>query len=142
MELKPGYKQTEVGVIPEDWETTELKEKAKVVDSLHQTPNFSDDDYSMVRVSDIKPGNLDLSRTLKVSKAIFVEFTKGYRPKRGDIVLSRVGSYGVSSFVETDVPFCMGQNTVVIEPRVPARFLYYVLNSSNTTIPSPAIGKV
>ena len=26
MELKPGYKQTEVGVIPEDWEVKALKE--------------------------------------------------------------------------------------------------------------------
>ena len=127
MELKPGYKRTEVGVIPEDWEITELVEQAKVVDSLHQTPSFSDDGYSMVRVSDIKPGNLDLSRALKVCEAVFAEFTRSYRPKRGDIVLSRVGSYGVSSFVQTDEPFCMGQNTVVIEPKVPARFLYYVL---------------
>jgi len=131
MEVKPGYKQTEVGVIPEDWEIAKLIEQAKVVDSLHQTPSFSDDGYSMVRVSDIKPGNLELNGTLKVCESVFNEFTKSYRPKRGDIVLSRVGSYGISSFVETDAPFCMGQNTVVIEPKVPARFLYYVLNSSN-----------
>jgi type I restriction enzyme S subunit len=128
-EVRRGYKQTEVGVIPEDWGIVELIETARVVDSLHQTPSFSDDGYPMVRVTDIRPGNLTFNGTLMVTGAVFVEFTKNYKPKRGDIVLSRVGSYGVSSFVETDEPFCMGQNTVILQPKLPPRFLYYVLNS-------------
>ena len=127
---KPGYQQTEVGVIPDDWETSPLSEKARVIDSLHKTPNFCESGYPMVRVADIKPGNLRLDETLKVSDAVFEEFTRNYKPKRGDIVLSRVGSYGVSSFVETDEPFCLGQNTVVIESKVPSRFLYYALNAN------------
>ena len=32
MEVKPGYKQTEVGVIPEDWEVLQLEVAAKIVD--------------------------------------------------------------------------------------------------------------
>ncbi len=131
MEVKPGYKQTEVGVIPEDWEILELKDTARVVDSLHQTPSFSEDGFPMVRVADIKAGNLDLSGTFKVCESIYLEFVKNYIPKRNDIVLSRVGSYGVSSYAETNEPFCMGQNTVVIQAKLPARFLYYVLNSHN-----------
>ena len=128
--VKEGYKQTEVGVIPEDWEYSELSKIAKVIDSLHQTPVFSEDGYPMVRVADIKQGNLDLSTALKVSEIVFLEFTRGYKPQRGDIVLSRVGTYGVSSFVETDEEFCLGQSTVVIKCSLPARFLYYVLNST------------
>ncbi len=129
MDVKPGYKQTEVGVIPEDWEILKLAEIAKVVDSLHQTPNFSQDGHPMVRVADIKTGNLNLRGALMVDEAIFAEFTRNYRPKRNDIVLSRVGSYGVSSFVETDELFCLGQNTVVLQSKLPPRFLYYALNS-------------
>lgn len=40
-----GYKQTEVGVIPEDWEVPKVDAIARVVDSLHQTPSFSADGY-------------------------------------------------------------------------------------------------
>lgn len=116
-------------MIPEDWEILKLAEIAKVVDSLHQTPNFSQDGYPMVRVADIKTGNLNLRGALMVDEAIFAEFTRNYRPKRNDIVLSRVGSYGVSSFVETDELFCLGQNTVVLQSKLPPRFLYYALNS-------------
>ncbi|MBX9636044.1 MAG: restriction endonuclease subunit S [Nitrosomonas sp.] len=131
MALKPGYKQTEVGMIPEDWNVEVLADKSKIVDSLHRTPKFSLDGYPMVRVTDIKPGNLNLKGTLKVNEAVYSEFTRNYKPKRGDIVLSRVGSYGVSSYVETDEPFCLGQNTVVVESKIPARYLYFVLNSKN-----------
>ncbi len=127
--IPAGYKQTEVGVIPEDWAITSLDTVSKVVDSLHQTPIFSGDGFAMVRVTDIKTGNLNLEGALRVSANVFTEFTNNHKPKRGDIVLSRVGSYGVSSFVETDEPFCMGQNTVVVQPKIPPRYLYYVLNS-------------
>jgi type I restriction enzyme, S subunit len=130
MELKKGYKKTEIGTIPDSWEIQGQSEIANIIDSLHQTPLFSSNGFAMVRVTDIKTGNLNLENTLKVEKNIFKEFIKNYRPKMGDIVLSRVGSYGVSSYVETDEPFCMGQNTVVIEPKIPSRYLYFILNSS------------
>lgn len=132
--IKSGYKQTKVGVIPEEWDVVELEKTARVVDSLHQTPCFEADGYPMVRVTDIKTGNLSFTGTLMVSETAFAEFTKNYRPRRDDIVLSRVGSYGISSFVETDEPFCMGQNTVVLHPKLPPRFLYYVLNSRGTRL--------
>ena len=96
MGVKRHYKQTEVGVIPEDWNVFELKDTARVVDSLHQTPSFTEDGYPMVRVADIKTGNLNLKSTLKVCENVFSEFTRNYKPKRGDIVLSRVGSYGAA----------------------------------------------
>jgi type I restriction enzyme S subunit len=44
-------------------------------------------------------------------------------------VFSRVGSYGVSSLVTSDAPFCLGQNTVFIVPKINFRLLYYFLNS-------------
>ena len=113
--VREGYKQTEVGVIPEDWRIVEISQVSKIIDSLHATPEFTQYGYSMVRVSDIKTGNLDLNTTFKVSKKTYSLFTGSYSPKKGDIVLSRVGSYGVSSYVNTSIPFCMGQNTVVTQ---------------------------
>ena len=130
MEVREGYKKTEIGIIPEDWDIQELQYISKIIDSLHQTPKFSNEGYAMVRVSDIKTGNLSLSKTLKVNEDIFLMFTNNYIPKRNDIVLSRVGSYGVSSFVNQDEPFCMGQNTVVIVPKLNNKYIYFSLNSN------------
>ena len=83
----------------------------------------------MVRVTDIKSGNLKLKNTKKVSQKVFVEFTRNYKPIQNDIVMSRVGSYGVVSYVNTTEPFCMGQNTVVIHPKYESKYLYYILSS-------------
>src|SRR5687768_9997853 len=121
--VKGKDKKRDLRLIPEDWTTLRLDAAAFVIDSLHQTPSFARDGYAMVRVTDIKAGDLSLVETLRVSKSVYEQFTRNYEPKRGDIVLSRVGSYGVSSFVETEEPFCLGQNTVILQPKLPARFL-------------------
>ena len=111
-------------MVPNGWEIKKLDNVFKVFDSLHKTPTFSDDGFAMVRVTDIKGGYLDLNNTTKVSSEVFTEFTKKYKPKASDIVFSRVGSYGISSYAATDTPFCLGQNTVIAESNSSANSLY------------------
>ena len=111
-------------MVPNGWEIKKLDNVFKVFDSLHKTPTFSDDGYAMVRVTDIKGGYLDLNNTIKVSPEVFAEFTKKYKPKASDIVFSRVGSYGISSYAATNTPFCLGQNTVIAESNSSADSLY------------------
>jgi type I restriction enzyme S subunit len=42
MELKSGYKQTEVGVIPEDWNVVSLDTAtSEIGDGIHATPTYS-----------------------------------------------------------------------------------------------------
>ena len=83
----------------------------------------------MVRVTDIKGGYLQLSECARVEPQVYEEFTTNHKPRRGDIVLSRVGSYGITSLADTDEPFCMGQNTVVVTEHSTPRFLHEVLQS-------------
>ena len=106
-----------------------LQDIAKVIDSLHKTPKYSETGYSMVRCTDVKYGFLNLQGTFKVSKAIFDEFSKRYEPSRNDIVITRVGTYGVTALVQ-DTEFCLGQNTsVIIAKKINPKYLYAVLNS-------------
>jgi type I restriction enzyme, S subunit len=114
------------------WDEKKLTEVANLVDSLHKTPKYIQEGYPMVRVTDIKPGYLNLSKTKKVDKLTFDEFSKRHSPKIGDIVLSRVGTYGVSAIVNTNEPFCLGQNTVFVIPKIDSNYFYYFLNSSHT----------
>jgi len=83
----------------------------------------------MVRVTDIQGGYLELSGTFKVSEDTYEEFSKKHKPKHGDLVFSRVGTYGSVSFVKNSTPFCLGQNTVFIVPKINPYFLFYFLNS-------------
>ncbi|SMB92240.1 restriction modification system DNA specificity domain [Hymenobacter roseosalivarius DSM 11622] len=112
-----------------DWTEYKFHQVVDVIDSMHKTPKYSTTGYPMVRVTDVKKGGLDLKNTLKVDKDVFEEFSRNHRPAIGDIVFTRVGSYGNSSIVKTNEPFCLGQNTVFIVPKQDAAFLYYYLNS-------------
>jgi type I restriction enzyme S subunit len=116
--------------LPESWEVRRLDEVATIIDSLHKTPSYSDVGSPMVRVTDVQGGFLDLAKTLHVSDEVFQEFTRRYAPKKGDIVFSRVGSYGNVSYARTDTPFCLGQNTALISPRINGRFLHLFLQSA------------
>jgi type I restriction enzyme, S subunit len=83
----------------------------------------------MVRVTDVKYGALDLSNTLLVDDATYSEFSRRYKPVAGDIVITRVGTYGVTARV-TGKTFCLGQNTAAIIPKsINSRYLYAALNS-------------
>ena len=109
----------------EGWDLKKLDSIFRIIDSLHQTPSFCENDgYPMVRVTDVKGGNLDLTNSVRVSEDVFKEYTKKYKPKRNDIIFSRVGSYGISSFVNTDQEFCLGQNTVIAESNNSADAIY------------------
>jgi type I restriction enzyme S subunit len=108
-------------------------EIATLYDSLHKTPSeYSEEGYPMVRVTDIRRGFLNTVDTKRVDRETYLEFSKKHRPEIGDILYSRVGSYGNSCFVDRNEEICLGQNTVCIGPNrdlIDPYFLYCCLNS-------------
>lgn len=111
------------------FECSRLEDVAEVIDSLHKTPSYCAQGFPMVRVTDVKYGNLNLSGCYSVDEGTYLEFSRRFKPKAGDIVITRVGTYGVSARV-TEANFCLGQNTAAIIPKlIKARYLYAALNS-------------
>lgn len=124
------YKETELGMLPNEWGLDKLNSISQVIDSLHETPLYADYGYKMVRANDIKEGPLNTKMTYKVIKEVFEKFTARYTPKKGDILMSRVGSYGVTCYIESEEKICLGQNVVVIIPKIDNMFIYYYLNTN------------
>ena len=112
-----------------DWNEDILSNIAEIIDSRHKTPVYSDSGYPMVRVVDVNGGALNLESTKRVSDEVYEDFSRGRDPEVGDLVISRVGSYGVVSYVNSNEKFCLGQNTAFIIPKINSRFLYYQLIS-------------
>ena len=110
-------------------ETKKLIDIADVFDSLHQTPEYGETGIPMVRVTDVKPGDLSLEGCQFVTDEVFEKFTASHVPQKGDIVISRVGTYGNFSYVAENLKFCLGQNTSIIVPKINPRYLYYYLRS-------------
>jgi len=130
---KPQSNESDVNFLTEDlpdgWQVQRVDHAATIIDCLHKTPKYADSGYPMVRVTDVKGGYLDLSSARLVSEEVFREFTRRYTPRRGDIVFSRVGSFGNVSYVGSDMKFCLGQNTAIISPNTNSRFLHLSLQS-------------
>lgn len=63
MELKAGYKQTEVGVIPEDWDTPFLGD---IVSSMQLGGNYKNDerqtDWPLIKMGNLGRGEIKLNR--------------------------------------------------------------------------------
>ena len=59
---------------------------------------------------------------------VFNAFSKGYKPKGGDIIFTRVGSFGLSAIVKREEKFCIGQNTTLVLPKkIDPFFIFYFL---------------
>ena len=117
----------------EDWVEKKLGDVCKLIDSLHKTPSYiKEGGFPMIRVTDIKDGFINFKNARRVNKDVYGEFSKRHIASIGDLVLSRVGSYGIPAIVETDTLFCLGQNTVFLIPLINTYWIYYFLISPNS----------
>jgi type I restriction enzyme S subunit len=88
--MKPGYKQTEVGVIPEDWDALPLGSAIKLQSGYSfQSINFSDIGVPVIRISDIQDGVVRSDRavhhpTIKISPEFVI--------RGGDVLVAMSGA--------------------------------------------------
>jgi type I restriction enzyme S subunit len=75
MEVRPGYKQTEVGIIPEEWEATQIGQIASIktgpFGTLLKASEYSKNGVPLISVGEIREGFLRITDdTPRVSKAV------------------------------------------------------------------------
>ncbi len=119
MDVKPGYKQTEVGVIPEDWEVVPITNATSSI-FLGLTSRV---DYverggvPLVRATDIAGGRLCFDSTRNISLTQHKKLTQYRQAHRGDVLVSKSGSLGVCALVDTDLDFSIYESIIVLQPR-------------------------
>jgi len=101
MELKPGYKQTELGIIPEEWTVTRLGLVATIKDGTHQTPRYVPMGVPFYSVEHVTSD--DFVNTKFISEEEHRFLTRSFRIERGDILMTRIGSVGECRLVDWDV---------------------------------------
>jgi type I restriction enzyme, S subunit len=101
MDMRPGYKQTDVGVIPEEWVVKRLGDLATIRDGTHQTPSYVPDGVPFYSVEHVTSG--DFTRTKFISPEEHQFLTRSYKIERGDILMTRIGSIGDCRLVDWDV---------------------------------------
>jgi type I restriction enzyme S subunit len=95
MELKPGYKQTEVGVIPEDWDVCNLADLSlKITDGDHLTPKRESSGYYLLSARNVLNGRIDVRDVDYVGLAEYQRMKQRCGPVAGDILISCSGTIG------------------------------------------------
>jgi type I restriction enzyme S subunit len=132
MEVKPGYKQTEVGVIPVEWECAKLSDFFSLISYGFTNPMPTvDDGVFMITAADVNNGRIQLESARKTSeKAYDTLLTAKSKPRKNDILLTKDGTLGRLALVG-DEKVCINQSVAIIRPngRVEPPFLKVLLES-------------
>lgn len=121
-------------MVPEGWKQKQLDEVSKIIDCKHRTPKYVESGIPLISPGSIKWGPIDLiSPSKRVSDEEYESLMDHCTVDIDDLVLSRNQSVGVASFIDTDTPFVLGQDTVLVKPiDSNSKFLFYNLQSTET----------
>jgi len=138
MEVRPGYKQTEVGVIPEEWALIRLGKCARFRtgpfgSALHKS-DYTNDGIPVVNPMHIFDGGIEPTRTMTITEQAANNLAE-FRLKAGEIVMGRRGDMGRCAVVQPlQAGWLCGTGSMIIrcENGADAEFLQRVLSSPQT----------
>lgn len=118
--------------IPDNWEWVRLGNIAKrITDGTHNPPPNSHEGKQVISAINIKKGKIDFSLSNRfVSEDQFLKEDKRTNIRKGDVLLTIVGSLGNAAVVDTDKLFTAQRSVAVISSNILSKFLYYVLISA------------
>jgi type I restriction enzyme S subunit len=129
MEVKPGYKQTEVGVIPEDWEVSKLGKHATFKtgpfgSALHKS-DYIDGGVPVINPMQIVAGKIQPTPSMAITEDAARKLSD-FRLSAGNIVIGRHGEMGHCAFVQPEQHgWLCGTGSMIIRagPSLDGRFI-------------------
>lgn len=112
-------------------ETRRLGEVCETItDGDHQPPPKSSQGVPFLVISNVASGRISFENTRFVPRAYYEAIQDNRKPRKGDVLLTVTGSYGIPVVVETDEIFCFQRHIALIRAsRLDSKFLSYVLQS-------------
>ena len=106
-EGRPGYKETKVGWIPEDWDVEPLKDMTTLmtngfVGTAKTAYTNEEDGITYVQGFNVKPLGFDFTGIKKVSQRFHSQNSKS-ELKAGDLLTVQTGDIGVTTIVPSDL---------------------------------------
>ncbi|MGK0567028.1 restriction endonuclease subunit S [Bordetella bronchiseptica] len=136
MEVKPGYKQTEVGVIPEDWDISRLGDLCqKIQDGTHFSPRIRGGDFLYVTSKNIGFGTLDVSDAERIDAEQHAAIYKRCDVRKNDLLLTKDGANTGNAALNTlSEPFSLLSSVAFLrfdeERHAPGYFLQQILSDT------------
>ena len=100
------------------WETKEMVEICDLITcGVAKKPEYVDDGIPFLSAKNIKKGQVIWNNHKYISEKMHSELTKNNKPLKGDILYTRVGSFGEAAVVEEDVEFSVFVSLTLIKPK-------------------------
>lgn len=145
--IPEGFKQTEVGIIPADWEIKALKEFTELTSSKR----IFEGDYVSSGIPFYRGQEIsslierkDISELCFISKEKYLELSKKFgAPKQGDILITAVGTLGNAFLIDSDEPFYFKDGNLIWLRKIvgiESRYLIKQLHNQKKRILDGAVG--
>jgi restriction endonuclease S subunit len=108
-----------------------------ITDGDHQPPPKSTSGVPFITITNIDDNHqIDFTKTFFVAYSYYENLSDLRKPRRGDILYTVTGSYGIPALVQSDLHFCFQRHIGLIRPseKLEPRFLACVLASPFVTI--------
>lgn len=133
--VKPGYKQTEMGMVPGEWSVSDFGSKAKIYRGGSPRPiqdylTQAQDGINWIKIGDVREGDKYITSTEE--KIISAGVAQSRKVHAGDFILSNSMSFGRPYILNIDG--CIHDGWLTIQEYEKAfvkDFLYYLLSSDS-----------
>ena len=108
----------------------------QIKDGTHQTPTYTEDaenGFKFLSSKDVTSGKIDWSKIKYIPAELHEELYARIKPQKGDILLAKNGTTGVSAVVETDDVFDIYVSLALLRPiDMNSVYLWAAINSAET----------
>jgi type I restriction enzyme S subunit len=114
---RSGYKQTEVGMIPEGWDVLMLRDCcSKITDGTHDTPTPVRSGVPFLTAIHVKDNFIDFDSCLYLTEADHAVIYSRCNPKKNDVLLVNIGAgVATTALVDVDYEFSL-KNVALLKP--------------------------
>ena len=118
------------------WEIKKLNECCiSIADGDHLPPPKSETGVPFVTIANVDSYNhFDFSDTMFVPQSYYDKLDDKRKARKGDILLTVVGSFGIPILITDDTPFVFQRHIAILRPNpavVDSRFIYYTMMSKS-----------
>jgi type I restriction enzyme S subunit len=102
-----------------------------ITDGDHQPPPQAETGIPFLVIGNVCTGRLNFNGTRFVPEEYHSALADIRIPRKGDLLYTVVGSYGVPVIVDTSRPFCVQRHIAILKPSkvLDVRYAYYVMKS-------------
>ena len=101
------------------WEVKRLKDVCSdIIDGDHNPPPKSDNGIPFITISNINKDTktIELANTYYVTEEYYNSIKPNKKPKKGDVLYTVTGSYGLPVLIKEDIRFCFQRHIGLLRP--------------------------